>query len=277
MDAFGEVVQFFESCAAGDRNFSNSPKMLERGLARVPVPPSAAAVIRSFLLEVSTADRPINSNAGVDSFEQGRGIAAKAFMPPRISLRAVGIPGEARFPMFVPTGGDQTGVVGPMFEQGSVLLQQTSEGLVAIRLQASLQDEVVGSFQHVDRVDLDESKSFDQALHRSRARSRGGRGGQPLGGEQDAPALPGGNHARMGGGCWHRGKGVSNSSDATFGWPRSQMDPILREIRGSEPAKGAVGRRGPYHARLAPNRPTGRFGSPASADLDPVTTSQNSW
>ena len=160
-------------------------------------------------------------------------------MPPRISVGAVGIPGKARFPMCVPTGGDQTGVVGPMFKQGPVLLQQASEGLVVIRLQASLQDEVVGSFQHVDRVDLDESKAFDQALHRNRARSRGGRGGQTLGGEQDATALPGGNHARMVGGWWHRGKGVSNSREAASGWLRSQMNPILREIRGSERINGS--------------------------------------
>ncbi len=130
MDTFGKVVEFFESCAAGDRNFSNSPKMLERGLAGMPVPPSATAVLGPFLFEVATAQRPVNSNAGVDSFEQGRGIATKAFMPPRISVGAVGILGEVRSQMFVLTGGDQTGVVGPMFKKVSVLLQQSSEGLV---------------------------------------------------------------------------------------------------------------------------------------------------
>ena len=122
IDTFGKVVEFFESCAAGNRNFSNSPKMLERGLAGVPVPPSATAVFGPFFFEVATAQRPVNSNAGVDSFEQGRGIATKAFMPPRISVGAVGILGEARFPMFVPTGGDQTGVVGPMFKKAYCII-----------------------------------------------------------------------------------------------------------------------------------------------------------
>ena len=85
---------------------------------------------------------------------------------------------------------ERLGIMGPMFEERPVLLQEAGEGLVAIRLQASLEDQVVGSFEHVDGVDLHEPESLDQSLDRGRSGPGRGRFRQALCGEQDPPTLP---------------------------------------------------------------------------------------
>ena len=54
---------------------------------------------------------------------------------------------------------------------------------------------MMGPFEHVDRVHLDEPQPSDQTLNRGRTAASGGRGGEALGGEQDPPSLPGGDLA----------------------------------------------------------------------------------
>lgn len=138
-------------------------------------------------------------------------------MPPLVSIDAIGVSGESRFPVLEPPGRNHAGIVGPMFEQRSFLLKQFRKGLGAIRLEASVEDQVVGSFEHVDGIDLDEPESLDQDLDGRRSRPGRGRLRQPLGGEQDPSTLPRGDHARMTSDGRHRGRLLETLAAVTFG------------------------------------------------------------
>ncbi|SSC65033.1 unnamed protein product [Ciceribacter selenitireducens ATCC BAA-1503] len=199
-DALGQVIDLLEIVAAGDRQLAGVPEEFERGLRRVPVPPTARLVILGFHL--ARHDRAALADLLVGLVEGLVEPLALPFGPVLQDARLA--PHEAVLPVGKEGGRDDRGVVGPVLEERAVLFQKRGQVFRPVGLVAREEDLVMGALDGRDAVDLDEAEVVDQVVEPGLAEREMRRAGQPLPLEEDFSRLGVGErnrHGREGRGC----------------------------------------------------------------------------
>lgn len=166
MHSFGKVIALLEAVSSLDGHASGSPEVFECGFGRAPIPPRGIARARC-VFEIPRPNRSFVADPPQHTSQQGGSIlSAESLVPPG----AFGEPGavccEAMLPVGIEGDWDDARIVGPVFEECSIMFQEPFEGFGPVPLESGVEDQMMGTFQHVDRVDLYETESVDQRPHR---------------------------------------------------------------------------------------------------------------
>ena len=191
-DALGQVVDLLEPLPPRHGQRAGPPQVFQRGLLVAPVPPAAAIFLaplaptfRARLAKVPGHQRALAADALQDLAQVGLEAVPSPIAPAPGEPFPVAL--ETAPPEGVEAARDDRGIMGPVFEQRRLAIDQPGQLLAPVVLVAGEQDMVMGPLHGPDAVDLDEAHALDQVEQPRVVEAPGRIVRQPLGCQEQAP------------------------------------------------------------------------------------------
>ena len=186
-DAFGQVIDAFESPARGGSDLSGPEQPFQRPFSIGPRPPAGRTARAGG--EIAAGDRAALFDLGQDAFDIGAPFAAEPGGAAPQALAGLG-PGHAPAEQPLTVQRQQRGLMAPVFEEARCPAPGLGlEDFAWIMTQAGEGRQIVGAADDIDAVDLDHAQITGGLAQMPRRRGGGPGDAEALGGQGDAPGL----------------------------------------------------------------------------------------